>query len=221
VESWHTFDSGETIEVWKLKRGASAEPYTVAFEPTDPTNLGITNSGDHPLLSWTGSEPSSGAKHVVYRNGNSIATTAIGSTSYLDEDVAMGSGASISYKVRGVSGDGSKYSENFSNTVSIEGRYIDKLAVGNTREQSFALLPAWPNPFNPTTTIEYTLPQAGFVTLKVYNPLGEEVATLVEGEHSDGKHRATWDGSGVPSGVYFYRLTAGGYVEARKLLLMR
>ena len=63
--------------------------------------------------------------------------------------------------------------------------------------------------------------QGGFVTLKVYNVLGEEAATLITGDHAAGIFKATWDASGMPSGVYFYRLAAGEYVQTRKMILMK
>ncbi|MGB5875130.1 MAG: T9SS type A sorting domain-containing protein, partial [Bacteroidota bacterium] len=85
----------------------------------------------------------------------------------------------------------------------------------------FALAQNYPNPFNPSTTIEFALPHAGFVTLSVYNVLGEEVATLIAGEHAAGTFRTSWDASGLPSGVYFYRLSAGDYVQTKKAVLMR
>ena len=69
--------------------------------------------------------------------------------------------------------------------------------------------------------MEFALPHAGFVTLRVYNLLGEEVATLIAGDHAAGSFRATWDASGLPSGVYFYRLMAGDYVQTKKALLMK
>jgi len=79
----------------------------------------------------------------------------------------------------------------------------------------------YPNPFNPSTTIKYSLPHAGYVTLRVCNVLGEEVAMLVDGEHAAGTFKATWDASGMPSGVYFCRLTAGGHVQTKKMVLCR
>lgn len=85
----------------------------------------------------------------------------------------------------------------------------------------FGLAQNYPNPFNPSTTIEYSLPEAGFVTLKIYNVLGEEIATLIAGDHAAGAFKATWEASGLPSGVYFYRLTAGGYVQTMKMILMK
>jgi len=79
----------------------------------------------------------------------------------------------------------------------------------------------FPNPFNPTTAIEYSLPDAGYVTVKVYNVLGEEVAVLVAGNHAPGTYTVKWDASRIPSGVYFYRLTAGEVVQTKKMVLMR
>jgi hypothetical protein len=85
----------------------------------------------------------------------------------------------------------------------------------------FTLRQNYPNPFNPSTTIEFALPHSGFVTLKVYNVLGEKVTTLVAGDHAAGTFKATWNASSMPSGVYFYRLTAEEYVETKKAVLVR
>jgi hypothetical protein len=79
----------------------------------------------------------------------------------------------------------------------------------------------FPNPFNPSTTISYGLPQRANVSLVVYNTLGQAIATLVKGEEEAGYHQARFDGSNVASGVYFCRLTAGDFVRTSKLLLLR
>jgi hypothetical protein len=85
----------------------------------------------------------------------------------------------------------------------------------------FILYQNHPNPFNPSTAIRFSLPTSGNVSLKVFNMLGEEVATLVTGHRDAGTHLVQWDASGQPSGVYFYRLQAGEFTETRKLLLLR
>jgi hypothetical protein len=78
-----------------------------------------------------------------------------------------------------------------------------------------------PNPFNPVTTIEYVLPHAGEVTLRVYDVLGREVATLVKGAQSRGGHEISWDASGKASGVYYYRVEAGDWSATRPMVLLR
>jgi len=79
----------------------------------------------------------------------------------------------------------------------------------------------YPNPFNPSTTIRYGLPIRLHATLTVFNTLGQEVAQLVNGEVESGYHECTLDGSALSSGVYFYRFSAGTYIETKKLLLLR
>ena len=85
----------------------------------------------------------------------------------------------------------------------------------------FTLKQNYPNPFNPSTTIEFALPKSTFVTLKVYNLLGEEVATLIAEQRSAGIHRINWDARGLTSGVYLYRLEGGEFVQTKKLILLR
>jgi hypothetical protein len=79
----------------------------------------------------------------------------------------------------------------------------------------------YPNPFNGTTVIEYSIPRSGVVTIKVYNVLGEEVATLVHESKAPGYHRESFNTGNLNSGTYFYSLRSGNYTETRKMLLMK
>jgi len=85
----------------------------------------------------------------------------------------------------------------------------------------FSLEQNFPNPFNPSTNISFTLPLKTFVLLKVFNILGEEVATLVNEELPPGTHLHQWNAGAMPSGVYLYRLQAGSFTETKKLILLR
>ncbi len=85
----------------------------------------------------------------------------------------------------------------------------------------FTLAQNYPNPFNPTTVIRYYLPLASFVTLKVFDMLGREVQSLVHQDESVGGHTITFNGSFLPSGLYFYRLQAGRFVSTKDMVLLK
>jgi hypothetical protein len=85
----------------------------------------------------------------------------------------------------------------------------------------FSLDQNYPNPFNPVTTIRYEVPSSSFVTLKILNVMGQVVSMLIKEEKPAGSYHVIWDASDFPSGVYFYRLQTGSYLETRKLVLMK
>ena len=85
----------------------------------------------------------------------------------------------------------------------------------------FVLYQNYPDPFNPTTTLSFCLPSKLHVSLKIFDLAGREVATIVNEELSSGNHTRQWNAANVSSGVYFYRLQAGSYSEAKKLILLR
>jgi hypothetical protein len=99
---------------------------------------------------------------------------------------------------------------------------FEKTTLSENKIQSnFEVSQNYPNPFNPSTVISYQLPVAGHVSLKVYNMLGQEVATLVDGVQDAGFKSVTFDASRLSSGVYFYRLQSGAFVQNNKMLLLK
>lgn len=93
--------------------------------------------------------------------------------------------------------------------------------VGNGIPEKFSLEQNYPNPFNPVTTIGFRLQAAGFTSLKVYNVLGQEVATLVNEELKAGAYEVHWNASTLASGIYFYQITTGSFLDMKKMLLIK
>jgi len=90
-----------------------------------------------------------------------------------------------------------------------------------TRGFDFELALNYPNPFNPTTTIEFILPTRQQIQLVVYSLLGQRIGELASGSYSPGRHQVVFNGSGLASGVYFYQLVAGDHLETRKMVLVK
>lgn len=112
--------------------------------------------------------------------------------------------------------------------------YIDGIRVGTSFAsiltgigsnyvvpQQFGLSQNYPNPFNPSTTIEFSVPNAEFTSLKVFDMLGREVATLVDELVAAGSHKVQWNPAQLPSGVYAYQLRAGAFVQVKKMILAK
>jgi hypothetical protein len=96
--------------------------------------------------------------------------------------------------------------------VSVEDNFI---------AHKFELAQNYPNPFNPTTTIRYELPEESFVTIKVYDVIGNEIFVLVNDEKVAGRYEVDFDGKDLSSGVYFYTLKTANFKETRKMILLK
>jgi len=106
-------------------------------------------------------------------------------------------------------------------TVSCESGPVSKGGLTSAVPIAYGLGQNYPNPFNPATTVWFSLPEAARVNLVVYNIRGQKVAVLANGVFSAGTHQVEWNASDQTSGVYLYRLSAGDYIETRKMLLIK
>lgn len=124
---------------------------------------------------------------------------------FVDGMVTIGK---YSYRLKQIDFDGSS-------------KYLKEIEVEIGTLMDFSLSQNFPNPFNPGTEIQFNIPENNFVTLKVYNALGSEVVTLVNKRMNAGSYKTTFDGNGLSSGVYFFRLQAGNFVDIKKATLMK
>ncbi len=129
----------------------------------------------------------------------------------LQSDLITGTGTSASYVVDAT----------FPVWFVIGSRITDVKNEPVTIPKTISLEQNYPNPFNPTTAINYQLSSFSFVSLKVYNVLGKEITVLVNKEQAAGNYRIMFDGSNLPSGVYFYQLRVGNTVQTKKMVLMK
>lgn len=141
---------------------------------------------------------------VTFVNGRGT-TTEITNYTYTDKNVPAGI---YNYRLKQIDFDGSY---EYSNIIEVEVSLPKTYSLGN----------CYPNPFNPSTIISYEVPKQSNVLLKVYDILGNEVATLVNEEKSAGSYQIIFDASALSNGVYFYRLQAGNFVETKKMILMK
>jgi len=162
-----------------------------------------TNNSGFEILRFTQNENNDWNK-IGFVPGHGT-TTETQHYSFTDNDVKPGK---YQYKLKQIDYDGTF---EYSQIVEVEIPFVNE----------FSLSQNYPNPFNPSTVISYRLPVIGFVTLKVYDILGREVATLVNEEKPAGEYEVEFDGSNLPSGVYLYRLTAGEFRDTKKLLLLK
>ncbi|MBC8489895.1 MAG: T9SS type A sorting domain-containing protein [Bacteroidetes bacterium] len=98
---------------------------------------------------------------------------------------------------------------------------VTNISTNGEIPNEFRLYNNYPNPFNPTTNIKFSIPTQGFVTLKVFNSLGKEVATLVNENTSVGTYEVNFDAGSLTSGVYFYRLQSDNFTETKRMMLIK
>jgi hypothetical protein len=113
-------------------------------------------------------------------------------------------------------------SKRYSDSESLNKKGTKQLTLtGNFAITEYALEQNYPNPFNPSTTIKYQIPKSGNVTLKVYDILGSEVATLVDAFQNEGRYEANFNASSLSSGVYLYRISINNFSEVKKMVVLK
>lgn len=166
--------------------------------------------------------------YVVDENSNLVSFGSTNSNgNYLISNLAPGSYSIYTDKFNY---DGSQktgitihYSGNQLQNVSLTMTALTPTAVGGNGSiiSDYKLSQNYPNPFNPSTVINFQVPKTGFVSLKVYNVIGQEVATLINGVKNAGNYKLTFNANGLSSGIYFYSLNAGDVKLTRKMVLIR
>ncbi|MBC8491366.1 MAG: T9SS type A sorting domain-containing protein [Candidatus Marinimicrobia bacterium] len=221
---WNKFKvTAHTTDPKKFYTSVVDSGYSVDnLAPEAPTGiLAVTGEDNTVALSWDQPVDEDFNHFRIYRSLESefdptgteplMETT---DTDFTDDEVEIGE----TYYYRLSSVDFSGNESDFSDIASATVVSIDESANLPTE---FALSQNYPNPFNPITRINYDLPEATFVTLKIYDMLGREVQTLVNKSQQAGRYSVMFDASKLSSGVYFYKLEAGNFVEMKKMILMR
>jgi hypothetical protein len=195
---------------------------TISVVPVEMTSFAATQAGSKITLNWTtATEVNNRGFEVERKIAESNDWTVIGfkqgfgttteakAYSFVD-DISLINANAVSYRLKQIDYDG-RY------------EYSNEILVDNIVPTEFSVAQNYPNPFNPVTSIKYQIPSEKFVTLKVFNSLGEEVRTLVNDIVKAGSHEISFNAEGLSSGVYFYILRAGQdeFVQTMKMILMK
>lgn len=167
------------------------------------------NVGD--IVRWT----NTGGLHNVVADDNSFTSGAVSSSAWVYEHTFNSVGNNQYYCFA----HGAPGGVGMSGVVIVEN--ATDISDDNISVYKFNLVQNFPNPFNPSTKISYTIPESGNVSLKVFNVLGSQVAELVNGEIEAGSYDITFNASNLPTGTYFYRLQTSSSVETKKMVLLK
>jgi hypothetical protein len=198
----------------------------ISLPANNATNIPLTQ-----LLKWANS-PGADAYHLQLGTDSLFASPVVNDSTIdrTSKSVTLNSGTNYFARVRAKNTAGtSTWSPICTFTTGTTD--VTELPVGNL-PKSFELYQNYPNPFNPTTTIRYQIPNVGtqpstqmagkyIVSLRMYNLLGQEIATLVNEARSAGRYEARFDASNLASGIYFYRLSAGSFTITKAMLLLK
>ena len=228
VIQWTPCNSGLTNS--EIKAIAAAD--TNVFAATDSSVYLSTNNGTNWSTADTGLPSSSsvlcfaidsigGASNNIFAgtNGKGVFLSTDGGTHWQDINTGMSNTTVLSLTINGTTlfagTDRGVW------TLTVAGLVTAVKRSAREIPNRFSLSQNYPNPFNPSTKIVYQIPVKALVTLKVYDILGREVTTLVDAQQNAGQYHVTFDGSRLASGVYFYRIQAGSFIQTKKLMLLK
>jgi hypothetical protein len=194
-----TYNQITPVELTSFKANVSENNVNLNWQTATETN----NSGFQIERRKTINERSEEWNTIGFISGNGT-TTEPQSYSFVDENLSSGI---YYYRLKQIDYDGTS---NYSNEIEVE-----------ITPSEFALEQNYPNPFNPSTSIQYAIGSRQFITLKVYDVLGNEIATLVNEEKPSGTYNEQFSMDIFSSGIYFYKLTAGEFVQTKKMILLR
>jgi len=182
---------------------------------------GAKNIGKLTNFSWNADTSASQYQLVVERvfgSKSTVLDTLLNSTG-IQLTMELAPNTLYNWRVRGINlgkNLSGEWSQTWSFTTGMRTSIEDELIP-----QEYLLSQNYPNPFNPSTQIHYAIPEATHVTLEVFNSVGQKVMELVNGQKSAGLHTATFDASGLSSGVYLYKLTTPSFTQVKKMLLIK
>jgi hypothetical protein len=234
----------DVFAVWTDFRTTTNEDIygSVDKRPVQPQNLSWSGQpGQHPTFTWTANTESDLAGYNIYRFDPTIGnnglwvklnTALITTNSYTDNSITLSGGGNPShyeyYRVQAVDQQQLESVPSEQVEVLATGLPLEKhQAIANAAPSRFALHQNYPNPFNPSTQIRYELPDAGFVSLVVYDVLGRKIAELVNEYREVGHHTAMLNAANLASGVYIARLTVSNnlgkvqFTKVNKLVLAK
>ena len=242
IMTWEDFRTGLTSDIYAQRvdstgvvaTGWNVNGIAVCVSASNQTNPKIISDGSHgAIITWMDKRDSStnGNTYDVYAScitgsfafpwtANGVPICTVDSTQSNPTTASDGSGGAIIAWQDKRSGNYDIYASRV-----LQNGTLNAVEIAGIAPAEFTLSQNYPNPFNPSTKIQYTIGNAGLVSLRVYNVLGDEVATLVNGRQESGNYTVPFNTNNgtlhLSSGVYFYRLETGSFVSTKKLILMK
>lgn len=207
--------------IWDSASVVISTPLQLPSAPSlvAPLDLAVFDSTTI-LFVWQNSQPEVTNYWIEYDTTDQFLTSQIDSsltdTTFLSSDFANNS--TIWWRVKAFNSSGWG---DFSEVRSFSIEVPTSVEKGLESPKDFSLLQNYPNPFNPSTVIKYSIPLASFVTLKIYDAIGNEISTLVNQIKGAGSYEVNFNAEQLSSGIYYYKLQAGSFIETRKMILLK